>query len=317
MTTPHVMEAEFVLDFVEAFGDEVVIAHGFVEHGSPVFLTTPKASAEIPFGRTVGKGGGSFARTRAEVPYEATIRLAGSTWIPLGPISIAFPFVQPLRDSEFLVVGARCTPNEENACVFSREGRQVRSLQLGDGIQSVQTTGSGEVWVSYCDEGVFGNYGWGGGKTPIGSTGLVCFDRTGAVAWKYRSPAGRDQIVDCYALNAAADAVWAYYYTEFAIARIGPSRCAQVWDTPIRGARAIAADGSSLLLYGSYDDRDTCCLGALGRSAVEEVGRFRIHANGEEIHPQIVEGRGRWLHLVADGRWWRIDLRDCAAQLGV
>jgi hypothetical protein len=55
-----------------------------------------------------------------------------------------------------------------------------RTFTIGDGVQDVRTTPGGDVWVSYFDEGVFGNYRWSPpGPEPIGAPGLVAFDPLG------------------------------------------------------------------------------------------------------------------------------------------
>jgi hypothetical protein len=49
---------------------------------------------------------------------------------------------------------------------------------IGDGVARVRVARSGHVWVGYFDEGVYGNYGWGGGgggPAPLGAPGLVRF----------------------------------------------------------------------------------------------------------------------------------------------
>ena len=40
----------------------------------------------------------------------------------------------------------------------------------------MQVDSLGRIWVSYADEGVYGNFGWGQpGPPPVGAAGLVCF----------------------------------------------------------------------------------------------------------------------------------------------
>jgi len=53
--------------------------------------------------------------------------------------------------------------------IYDKSGSHVlRTLDLGDASEEIQTTPDGRIWVSYFDEGVYGN--------GIGSEGLVCFD---------------------------------------------------------------------------------------------------------------------------------------------
>ena len=94
----------------------------------------------------------------------------------------------------------------------SREG------VVGDGVEHMFTTSAGDIWVAYFDEGVFGNYGWGGpGPTPIGAPGIVRFGADLSLRWSFPM---NTSMADCYAFNVDDHEIWACYYTEFPIARI-------------------------------------------------------------------------------------------------
>jgi len=94
--------------------------------------------------------------------------------------------------------------------VYDEDGLLVREFLLGDGIQDVQATEDGKIWVSYFDEGVYGNFGWGnpGGPSPIGASGLIRFDRAGAIEWEFDPPANVEPIDDCYALAGIVRTRW-------------------------------------------------------------------------------------------------------------
>ena len=100
----------------------------------------------------------------------------GWTWdLPLkvGPTERRYSFAQPLPDRKWLLVEGRASPDRSpNADVFDEKGQIVSSLFLGDGIESVQVAASGDIWVGYFDEGVYG-----GGQ--LERSGLVCFDPQG------------------------------------------------------------------------------------------------------------------------------------------
>lgn len=170
----------------------------------------------------------------------------------LSDLTVAFPYLQPLPGGDLLVVGARCHrfaggTAERNAWVYAADGAPSREMVLGDGIADVQVTAKGAIWVSYFDEGILGNFGWGGqGAPPIGATGLVHFDRFdahGAKQWEFHPPPGLNVMFDCYALNVASDVVWAYYYTEFPLVRITPDGRTRGWRSEVPGATAFATDG--------------------------------------------------------------------------
>jgi hypothetical protein len=106
--------------------------------------------------------------------------------------------------------------------VLAPNGEAESTFTLGDGVQDVQVSRAGRIWVSYQDEGVFGNYGWGApnGPAPLGSAGLVCWDTDGTKVWDFVAPDGLPAIADCYAMNVSDEAAWACYYTDFPIARV-------------------------------------------------------------------------------------------------
>src|SRR5262249_40802979 len=122
----------------------------------------------------------------------------------------AFHFVQPLPNG-VLAAGARCywRPEgaEKNALALDWDGRVLGRCTLGDGIQDLRVTPNGTIWVSYFDEGVFGNYGWNHpGPPTIGGAGLVAFGPNGERRFAYDAEAaGTDAICDAYAMNVAAD----------------------------------------------------------------------------------------------------------------
>jgi len=311
MTPADVLEAERVEDLAEAVEPLAIVAIGFAEHGRPALLATAKDSSSIPFGRTGGPSEPSFPRVTTERPWPATANLMGDA-VDLGDLSVAFPFVQPLPNGELLIVGGRCRPGDENASVVAANGARRLSFCAGDGIESVQTTRSGDIWVSYFDEGVFGNFGWGGGRgpAPIGSPGLVRFATDGSISYRFSPPSGHDSIADCYALNVGEDHVWAYYYTDFDLVRIDHAGSTRAWSTDIAGARAVAIHGDRVLFFGGYgDDRNAAQLGRLDRSDVDDLRTLAIcDSAGRRIAPDLAVGRGRCLHLLAGSTWWRVDL---------
>ena len=95
--------------------------------------------------------------------------------------------------------------------LYDPQGRVRAELDLGDASEDLQTTPEGHIWVSYFDEGVFGN--------GIGAQGVVCFDGAGVPLFRYAEFAeqhGLPMISDCYAMNVGPGGeVWLNYYTDF------------------------------------------------------------------------------------------------------
>jgi hypothetical protein len=223
-----------------------------------------------------------------------TIRLRGET--------ARFYFVQPLPDG-VLLAAPRCGPRrggDKNALALDWRGRVLARFTLGDGIEDLRVTPDGTIWVSYFDEGVFGNGEWDG---PGPAAGLVAFSAKGEVRFEYRpDAAGTDAIVDAYALNVTGDDdAWVYFYVEFPIVRIH-NGLYHVWHTNVAGASALAVRGKRVLLYGDYDHRDVVRvleLGAKG-SATVAAKRPLVDAGGAPFVPSLVRGIGASLYCFHD-----------------
>jgi hypothetical protein len=112
-----------------------------------------------------------------------------------------------------------------NTQIFDRTMNHiVRTLDLGDASNQIQTTENGQIWVSYFDEGVFGN--------GIGKEGLVCFDSEGRANFKYAEFADKfnlPSIDDCYALNVDKNEVWVCYYSDFPLVHLKDFALAGLW----------------------------------------------------------------------------------------
>ena len=110
--------------------------------------------------------------------------------------------IQPLREGVILA-SPRCkfegNTTLPNGHIFDKDGQLVRQILLGDGIEQLQTTKSGEIWASYFDEGILGNSG------SLGESGLNRFDESGKITYRFDPPAGLESMFDCYCLNVTSD----------------------------------------------------------------------------------------------------------------
>ncbi|MGW6441658.1 hypothetical protein [Lentzea sp. NPDC055074] len=290
-----------------------------------VALWASPADVESLTSVTTQRGGATFPDPQAARPVAArvTVHIADSVVTThLSGLPVAFPSVQSLPEGRVLVVGARCRwrPKgpDRNAIVFDHEGVVLGEHTFGDGIEHVQATRRGEVWVGYFDEGVYGNYGWGeaGSPSPLGESGLTRFSTAFSPDWNFPGLDGTwDAISDCYALNVADDeTTWACYYTDFPLVRIHNGTVTG-WHNDVQGAKAIAADGSRVALFGGYGpDRDRLVVGELGDDRVHVTGEYRLVGPDGQPLPRSAQvvGRGADLHVLVDGGWSRIALEDMA-----
>jgi hypothetical protein len=304
-------------DFSAIVGKDKIIASNVAANGEAVLLTVAPKFEKAAFGREERKGFAVFPFSKAKRHYPATvIRFSGSEVVQkceLTEVEIAFPSVQPLPDGEVLLVGGRCHYRdgdpEENALVFNRDGKIQRRFVLGDGINGVQATDEGMIWVSYFDEGVFGNYGW---NQPMGASGLICFDSTGRIVWEFAPPAGFDSICDCYALNVAKNAVWVCYYTDFPLVKIDSDKRVQGWKNGVGGASALAVDDEHVLLWGGYGaNHSRCIVQNIGNEALEHPREIEVGLPaGYELMGAKVMGRGSTLHVFAGNSWFTFDIEQ-------
>ena len=189
------------------------------------------------------------------------------------------PKFDNLPDGRWVVADARCRVGETNARILAPDGALLSRVCLGDGIAHLQCDRIGGIWVSYFDEGVGGNLGWGdpGNPEPVGIEGVMRFTADGAVSW---SPGSllHPSVFDCYAMNVGDDGVWLYYYTDFPIAHVPFDGVLRQWrNDEVRGASIVAADRDLAVLLGGYqvrgypDESGTGALLRLGENGRAEV----------------------------------------------
>jgi hypothetical protein len=145
-------------------------------------------------------------------------------------------FGQRLGENWLLVEG-----RGGGAHFYNQNGLHLKSINLGDAINDVQSTADGLIWVSYFDEGIFG-----GG---IGANGLVCFDSDGKDIFRYAELAEKQHLPhvdDCYALNVSPEFTWLSYYSDFPLVELKDLRLTQSWDN-FGSFSAFAIRGETVL----------------------------------------------------------------------
>ncbi|MFG1623909.1 hypothetical protein [Kribbella sp. NPDC049227] len=300
-------------------GDELVSV-SIGPDGEAVALWAGPADAAVLQDREVAPSGASFAVDRLD--EAVTVRVSVHTprltqQLSIPGLRFTYPVVQPMPGGAFLVVGPRVRRGTDgtppNAVVYDAAGQVVAEGLLGDGIEHVQATPSGNVWVGYFDEGVYGNFGWGDGPgtEPIGSDGLLRFTPELTLDWRYHAEGDTDPISDCYALNVAGESAWACYYTGFPLIAVRRDEV-RSWRNTVEGASAIAVHEDRVALYGGYgENSDRLVIGRIGADAVEVEREHQVVLpGGSPISAIDVSGRGSTLNLFAGPDWYRLDLAD-------
>jgi hypothetical protein len=292
--------AQKLLEFAAVIDDRHLIAVTVGPSLDPILLSLGKARDY-----RISTGRGSFPKRKAAKPNGFRVHhLAGEDWvsIDLTETSENYHEVQPLPEGWLLVRGRADDEQDANAHVYGSDGSWLRSFHAGDGIEDVQATERGNVWVSYFDEGVFGN-------TPLGQSGLACFDAGGEPVFRLTDLADSvlKSMADCYALNVCSDReVWLYFYTEFPLVRLLDGIVAAHWMMPISGSHGFAVEADRVLLGGSYDEKETLCLGQLDKLAFEPV--TPMTDAGQPLRQFRAFGRGQRLYLATAEGLYVVDL---------
>jgi hypothetical protein len=230
----------------------------------------------------------------------------------LGTSGKRYSFAQPLPGGRWLLVESRLAPDRSpNADIFDEKAKLLSSIIAGDGIEHVQTTTAGDIWIGYFDEGVYS-----GGE--LEHSGLVCLTEQGRPCLRYwldiAEPNGLPGIDDCYAINVSGeDEVWAAYYSHFPVVRLRYKTFDKAWlDFPAKAMRAFAVDGNRLLMTAAYRREGPLYLANLQDSSIEEIQV--LDSLGHPLHFDRSFGRGPLLCFASlqtpgNQRLFTIDLR--------
>ena len=303
---------------------DVLVCASVGPAGEMVAVWTAPEALEAVTSKTVSAAGASFPDPAAARPVAAHITVHAPELAAVAPIrdlALAHITVQPMPGGRFLVAGARCRwrPGgpDRNAVLYDTDGQVLSEHVFGDGIAHVLATSTGQVWAGYFDEGIYGNYGWGLGEgpEPVGAYGIVRFSPGLQPDWhypKYTEVGPWDAISDCYALNVDDTSAWACDDSDFPVVRIRDGAVTG-WHNDIKGASALAVDGSRVALFGGCGpDHDRLAITELDDERARLAGEYRVVLpDGEPLAPgtQVI-GRGSRLHFLTGSNWYQLDVGD-------
>lgn len=254
------------------------------------------------FAKIKGDGG---QRYRVMALYEGQVTL--DVLIEHDPYNVHF--VQPMPGGQLLLACARCRYHgpdryDFNGRLYNSQGILVREFSLGDGIEHIQTTPSGQIWVGYFDEGVIGNYGW---REPVGASGLVCFDGVGKKLYAFEAPDPLGPIIDCYAMNVIDDDdVWLCYYTDFPLVHLKNGEVRHRGSF-VSGSHALAVWADMILFASGYGDHGRFHLFNVYRDVVPRHFSFEDE-QGRLIERPDVRARGESVYMLWDGALYHVSI---------
>ncbi|MEO0425134.1 MAG: hypothetical protein AAF184_22555 [Pseudomonadota bacterium] len=270
---------------------------------------------------TVASSIGIFPQTRTQEAHAYKlyrIDAESCTCTDLPALDITFPMVDVFPDGHIILAGARSSwraPDDVdlNGAIVSPSGELVRRILLGDGIQHLAVDRLGRIWVGYFDEGICGNFGWGGpGPDPVGASGLVCFAPDGSRLWEFPFASEPEVIDDCYAMNVFGDSAYFYFYSDFSLCHAASDHTLQYWQTGLSGCSELAVLNDWAMFNGQYDDPPNTIYSltlATGAAPRARKGVLRL-PDGDRSAEIGWIGRGDSLNVVKDGVWCSARLRD-------
>lgn len=166
-------------------------------------------------------------------------------------ISHNFSRIRWVDGESLLMTADERKVDEDNIYIFSLDGLLIYSFNGGEAIEEVAVGNEG-IWLSYFDEGIFGE--------GISTEGLVLFDVTGKAVFRYHSDLQHDAgISDCYAMcKGASSTVWIFPYTDFPLIQVNPeTRTTRHCPVPelLHGAHAISVKGNEAYFFDPYDSK--------------------------------------------------------------
>jgi len=261
---------------------------------------------------------GMFAITKSEAPKDFTfLRFDFDGNIVVRTIIAEeyynFHHACFLPSNEILLICGRCRFKsvedvDKNARIYDLNGNLKRDFVAGDGIQDVKVNRKGLIWISYFDEGIFGNYGW---EKPIGYPGLISWDNKGEKVWEFEPTGDLDHMADCYAMNIDSDdKVWFYYYTEFKVIKLNEKNEFEVWDCDLSGSSSINIANNRILMADGYDGDDFQLFEIGTKLKRKKKVKFK-NQNGDELKKgQYVSSDGSLIGFFDKNQFYWIDLNE-------
>jgi hypothetical protein len=222
----------------------------------------------------------------------------------------SYHFLQPVADDKFLLACARTHYRngdpEKNARIFDNSGKCISEFLLGDGLQDLKVTEDNNIWTSYFDEGIFGNYGW---NEPLGYCGLRKWDILGGTLFEFNSDSYQKYIDDCYAMNVINDSeVWFYFYSDFLIGILNNNKI-RFLEPGISGASCFLVHGQYVMFDKGYNQHGTFqVLKINGDFLKAEFDLSFEDIDGTPIIPQYIDYRGSEMIFVSNGKVYCYDL---------
>lgn len=298
--------------------DASIVASSVDANGNALLLIASRGDqAEATAKETRGIGIFPKSRSAFELAFSLVVQSRACAKVTKLPaMDITFPYVDKFSDGGCVLVGARSSWRSKddfdlNGALIERGAKTAKRVCFGDGIEDVGVDDADRIWISYFDEGVFGNFGWSHpGPTGLGAGGVNCFDRTGELLWQHNREDATEHVDDCYAMNVSPLGVWFYFYTAFKVARVTDDFSVEYFDTPVGGSHSFVTDGHRFVFSSQYREPVTTFHVTnfyKGKLVHRRKLSLSLPAGIKEDNIKM-KARGNKLHVFTDKHWIVYDL---------
>ncbi len=285
-------------------GEEFTFVSGSVSNRQEgLFLFIKNDLINEIHGRYERKGGPSFPKRKmanAKTMLVVILSDENRQDILIDDVDFTFPEFDLFPDGRILLAAGWCANDDLNGLIFNSETREKTKFHAGDGIETICIDDASRIFISYFDEGIFGD--------GPGMGGITCFNDEGGIIWQFNSTDRKDAYIsDCYAMNVTGFDAYIYYYTDFELAKIGPKFETAIWKTDISGCHCFAISDDALLFSSQYGEPENSFhlmkrlpRGLSNKTPVEvklDIGTF--DKQGQTI------GRGASIHHINKQGWFR------------
>ncbi len=242
----------------------------------------------------------------AALPFDGEVVVQGPQggWrVPLEGVGVSPDLLALLPGGRVLLVGRRADelPDgwERNGLLFGPDGRPGRELQLGDDVQALITDRDGRIWLSFGDEGTYGD-------NPIGRCGLAGLDTTGRIVWRPAPGDLPDHPLEGLAAATEGRRTWLAWYGENShLTGIDPTAGKPVaMRLPTRQPVGFAIAGDRAVFLQPDGELIRC--ERESRKGWREVRRQRVGVLGE-LDRGRAYGRDGVLWFRSGNGWYRVE----------
>lgn len=193
-------------------------------------------------------------------------------------------YIRSFKNGTICIVGARCEYIsediiEKNALIYTRNGNLLNQMIFGDGIANIKIDENNNIWISYFDEGVYGNNGW---VQPFGNMGLLYLNYNGELQYEYKPEKPHKFIDDCYALTIdSKNDIWFYYYSEFVLCKYSNGNLTY-YKPHASGSSCLLIGNRSILMDEGYGKHNQ--YGIFDKETLNEIDEIiLVNENDEQI----------------------------------